>query len=314
MKPIGGYFELELRKGKPYHEGVICLNLGRSCFEYILRARGYKSIYLPYYTCGVMFDVPRKLGVSVKCYHINSSLEPDILPELQQDEGLVYTNYFGLKQNCVERLASHYGNKLIVDNSQAFYAPRLKGIDTFYSPRKFFGVPDGGYLYSDSTCHIPINQGYSWQRLSHLSKRIDQSPSDGYQDYLDAESYLNHVPIERMSKLTEAILSGIDYKEVAEKRVGNFRLIHDSLASSNLLGLTCDPTAVPMVYPYISDRPDLRNKLISEKIYIAKYWESVPSRNQATWENELTEYLLPIPIDQRYSSPDLERIIKTILI
>ena len=51
MEAIGGYFELELRKGKHYHENALRLNSARNAFEYILRVRNYKKIYIPYYTC-----------------------------------------------------------------------------------------------------------------------------------------------------------------------------------------------------------------------------------------------------------------------
>ena len=42
MSAIGGYFELELRKGEHYHKEALRLNTARNSFEYILRARGYK--------------------------------------------------------------------------------------------------------------------------------------------------------------------------------------------------------------------------------------------------------------------------------
>ena len=35
MKPIGGYFELELRGGEHYHKDAIRLNTARNCFEYV---------------------------------------------------------------------------------------------------------------------------------------------------------------------------------------------------------------------------------------------------------------------------------------
>lgn len=54
MKPIGGYFELELRQGEHYHKDAIRLNSARNCFEYILLARKYKKVFLPYYTCEVL--------------------------------------------------------------------------------------------------------------------------------------------------------------------------------------------------------------------------------------------------------------------
>ena len=55
-------------------------------------------------------------------------------------EAFLYTNYFGLKQGCVKLLEKKYGDHLIVDNAQAFFAKPIKGIDTFYSARKFFGL------------------------------------------------------------------------------------------------------------------------------------------------------------------------------
>ena len=149
VKAIGGYFELELRKGEHYHKDALKLNTARNCFEYILLARKYTKVYIPYYTCEVMLQPLHKYHIAYEFYHINESLEPIEVIQLQNDEAFLYTNYFGLKQSCVEHLAVIYKSQLIVDNAQAFYAPRIKGIDTFYSPRKFFGIADGGYLYTE---------------------------------------------------------------------------------------------------------------------------------------------------------------------
>ncbi len=35
MDAIGGYFELELRKGEHYHKDALKLNTARNCFEYV---------------------------------------------------------------------------------------------------------------------------------------------------------------------------------------------------------------------------------------------------------------------------------------
>jgi len=43
MNAIGGYFELEQRKGEHYHPKALRLNTARNCFVYIFRARGYKK-------------------------------------------------------------------------------------------------------------------------------------------------------------------------------------------------------------------------------------------------------------------------------
>lgn len=65
---IGGYFGLELQKKKEYHQNAIRLNTGRNAFEYILRAKNYTKVYLPYYTCDVMLEPINKLNLK---YNLN---------------------------------------------------------------------------------------------------------------------------------------------------------------------------------------------------------------------------------------------------
>ena len=149
MKAIGGYFELELNDGHEWHANAIRLNTARNAFEYVLRSEKYKRVHLPYYTCDAMLEPIEKLEVERQFYHIDTNLEPCVDPAaLPEDEGFVYTNYFGLKDRCVEALAQVCPT-LIVDNAQSFFSTPLPGVDVFYSPRKFFGVPDGAYLYTD---------------------------------------------------------------------------------------------------------------------------------------------------------------------
>ena len=63
---------------------------------------------------------------------------------------MVYiVNYYGLfSEEQLISLKNKYGN-IVVDNAQAFFTEPVKGIDTIYSCRKFFGVPDGGYAYTE---------------------------------------------------------------------------------------------------------------------------------------------------------------------
>ena len=146
---IGGYFELELSRGEEYHSDAIRLNTGRNAFEYILRAKKYNKVYLPYYTCDVMLEPITKLNLDYEFYFIDSNFVPIFnYSNVQENEVFVYNNYFGICDEQTREVAPHCKN-LIIDNSQAFYSKPIKGVDTFYSPRKFFGLPDGAYLYTD---------------------------------------------------------------------------------------------------------------------------------------------------------------------
>lgn len=311
MKPIGGFFELELTQGTEYHSEAISLNTGRNCLEYILRVRGYKRVYLPYYSCEVLLEPFNKLGTEYTFYHINERLELDEDIQLQDGEALLCINYFGLKQDYIVTLAAKYGQQLIVDNTQAFFALPIDGIDTFYSCRKFFGVADGAYLYCGKSLEMELVQDQSWDRMDYLLKRIDLSPQAAYADFRTRSSELRNSPIKTMSNLTHRIMASIDYQQVAQRRRDNYRLLDETLKDKNRISLPLADDAVPMVYPYLTTDPELRQRLIDNKIYVATYWPNVLDWcNEGNTEYQLTRLSLPLPIDQRYGEDRIKRIIE----
>ena len=311
MKPIGGYFSLELPLKEEYHKDAIRLNTGRNCLEYILRVRGYKKVYVPYYTCEAVLEPINKLGIPYNFYHIDIHFEIDDRFSLKADEALLYTNYFGLKQRYVENLTEKVGSHLIVDNTQAFYAKPIQGIDTFYTCRKYFGVADGAYLYTDKLLDEEFEQDESYDRMAHLLKRIDISAERGFADFRKVDDGLDDKPIRKMSKLTQRIMQSIDYETVAKKRRGNYQMLHEVLGKENNLELPLEDDAVPMVYPFLVLIKGIREKLIENKVYVARYWPNV-----LEWtDKDGIEYLLacqmqPLPIDQRYGEEDMNRLIE----
>lgn len=314
MTPIGGYFSLELPWTEEFHKDALRLNTGRNCLEYILRARLYRKVFLPFYTCNVVLEPFQKLNVEYEFYHIDINFE--IVPEisLREGEALLYTNYYGLKQRYVEKLAEQYGHQLIVDNTQAFYAKPVKGIDTFYTCRKFFGVPDGAYLYTDKPLDVTFEQDCSWERMSFLNKRIDLGPEAGYADFRNQSSKLVGQPIRLMSNLTLRLLQSIDYDAVATRRRENFLYIHDFLANSNLINPVLDDDAVPMIYPFLMEKEGLREHLIRNKVFVARYWPNVLNwAPSSSLESKFVNLLLPLPIDQRYDQEQMQAVVNTIL-
>lgn len=313
MQPIGGYFSLELPYGEEYHKDAIRLNTGRNCLEYILKARGYRKVFIPYYICEVLLEPFKKLGVAYEFYHIDINFEIRDKITLKADEALLYVNYYGLQQRYVEALAEKTGDRLIVDNTQAFYAKPIIGIDTFYSCRKFFGVPDGAYLYTEKVLDEGYETDKSFDRMTFLTKRIDLGAEVGYSDFRKATKALVGQPIKRMSNVTQSLMQGIDYSGIAQKRRDNYILLHSALGTSNTIGLPLEEDAVPMVYPYLAPIKGIRETLIENKVFVARYWPNV-----LEWtKNDDVEYLLtyqmqPLPIDQRYGKMEMERMIDII--
>ena len=312
-KAIGGYFELELPLREEFHKNALRLNSGKNCLEYILRARKYKKVFIPYYTCDVVLRPFEKLNICYEFYHININLELAVEINLKEGEALLYTNYFDFKQAYVELLANKYGSQLIVDNTQAFFAKPIEGIDTFYTCRKFFGVSDGAYLYTDKKLKEQFERSTSYERVIHLIKRIDVSAEAGFEDYHISDDSLAEEGIKSMSKFTQRVMQSIDYLDVANRRRANFFKLHTALGETNGLKLPMEDNAVPMVYPFLSPIEGLREELIRNKIFVARYW---PNVLEWTTKDDV-EYLLayqmqPLPVDQRYGEKEMKTIINII--
>lgn len=307
--PIGGYFELELPRFTEYHSEAIALNSGRFCLEYILRCRKYKKVYVPYFTCDSAIEPIVKLGIPYKFYRIdkNYHIIDDI--KLQENEALMYTNYWGLHDNYCKELVSKYKKQLILDYTQAFFSKAIDGIDTFYSCRKFFGVPDGGYLYTDAIADFEMEQDGSYTRMDSLVKRIDLSPEAGYDDFHNISKVFHNIPIRKMSNLTKRLMQGIDYGYAAQQRLDNYNLLRKHLGGRQL-----NYGEVPMIFPFESEQgQELRKKLIVNKVFVAKYWPNVDEwAGENAIETWMANHILPLPIDQRYGEEDMERIIQII--
>lgn len=322
MKAIGGYFEKESRTIEehaiPQKDGIL-LNTGRNAFEYILRSLpNLRGVYLPFYTCNVMLEPLKRLfGVSFAFYHISHKLEVVGDFKLKEGEYIVVNNYFGIKDEYVRLIADKYKDCLIVDNAQAFYAPVLDGIKAFYSPRKFFGVPDGGIacLRNDNKKWECCETDNSCDRLEHLTIRAEQGPEAGYAKFREAEDSLDNLSIMQMSSYTRDALSHIDYEAAKATRRKNFQILHEALYNYNALPIPeMDSFACPMVYPFIDCRHrDWRNKMKEQRIFIPKFWPNVVSYGHFDYEEMLAERIMPLPIDQRYSEEDMKRIIEVIL-
>lgn len=305
--PIGGYFELELPKHQEFHSDAIALNSGRFCLEYILRCRKVSKLYVPYYTCDSAVEPIIKLGIPYEFYHIDE--EYHIVDDIRLSEGeaLMYTNYWGLQSDYCRELFSKYGNKLILDYTQSFFAKPIPGADTFYSCRKFFGVPDGGYLYTDADADADLNikQDVSFSRMDSLVKRIDLSPEEGYEDFRKISEEFHKMSIRHMSRFTKRMMQSIDYDEVAQKRRDNYEKLRKALGGKEL-----SDNDVPMVFPYMAnDGQALRRHMIQNRIFVPTYWPNVYDwTGEDSVEAKMAKNIIPLPIDQRYGIDDINLI------
>lgn len=318
MKEIGGYFSLEIgrRTFNANYQNMMMLNSSRHALEHVIRSMEEKpnKIYLPFYTCEVMLEPIERLGINYEFYNINKNLELIALPELGGNEWVIVNNYFGIKDEYINKLSCLFEDKMIIDNAQAFYHIPDNQTRAIYSPRKFFGVADGGFAKTPDKLEIELRSDTSTDRSLHLLRRLDSGAVAGYGEFKINDASLSKEPMKAMSSLTRALLSSIDYEEIKDRRRCNFSLLHHALCNSNKLELpSLNTFECPMVYPYLTDNPNLRQRLIDNKIFVATYWPNIFEWcAKDTVEYNLAKQLIPLPIDQRYGEKDMKRIIEVI--
>ncbi|MCI8482534.1 MAG: hypothetical protein HFJ27_05780 [Clostridia bacterium] len=308
-KEIGGYFELEKNYGSLYHNSAIPINTARNCLEYLIKSRKIKKIYVPYYLCDAINKVEKYC--EIEYYKISKEFLPSFEKELQDNEYIYIVNYFGLFTNSkVIKLRKKYKN-IILDNVQAFFQKPVHNVDTIYSCRKFFGVPDGAFLYTKQLINEEIKEDFSNDRFRHILGRVEEGAEEHYREYRKNEEKINSLPLKRMSITTETILRGINYKKIKNIRTKNFKYLNYELKRINELQFRNIRGA--FIYPlYVKNALELREDLIKNKIYIPILWPNVIKTNKDNIAYEYATKILPIPCDQRYSIEEMKKIVRMI--
>ncbi|WP_335943655.1 hypothetical protein [Pseudomonas sp. G166] len=316
---IGGYFELELRKGQHPYPQAVAFNSARSAFKALVLARNLRRVHLPVYICDVMQDVLCGSCVEVLQYALSERLELRDFPVLQADEALLFVNYFGLKADYIgEVLTVRYGRQLIVDNSQALFSAPQAGVATLYSPRKFVGVADGGWL-ANAPADLPQAEISSSQaRFGALLGRLEDPPQHHYAMFQSLEQALENDGVKAMSPSTARLLDSIDYHEVARRRMDNLAQLRRRLDHRNrFTDWPAQPVAA-LCYPLLVKSAEtatrVRAQLLEQHIYVPSYWREVlSSPTSPPIERDWAQCLLPLPIDQRYNVDDMNRLADAIL-
>ena len=307
MTEIGGYIELDKYALPMLHEGAISLNCGRNCLAYLLRARKIKKILLPKFLCDSVSNVCGRERVSVDFYSVGLNFMPiDI--DLAEDEWLYIVNYYGqLGQDLLWELKEKY-DRIIVDHAQAYFQMPLEGVDTLYTCRKFFGVPDGAFLYTESILEEELPVDVSYDRMHFLCGRFEREASEFYQEYVGNNQLFENEPIKKMSALTRNLLHGIDYEGVKERRSSNYRYLHKHLMDVNKLSLSVPQGA--FMYPlYIENGMEIRRNLHRAKIYVPMLWPNVSENGRDESECDMACNILPLPVDQRYGKAEMDYIL-----
>lgn len=307
-KEIGGYFELEeFEKGYEYYPDFIRVNSARNAFLYYVKKSRFARVFLPYFLCSSVSELCKKENIKFVKYHINESMHPIIDGEIKDDDLLYIVNYYGqLDKNYIYELKNKYKN-IIMDNVQCFYTEPINGVPTFYSCRKYFGVPDGAYLYANINMFDSLADDDSSNRMEYLYGRKNETAQKFYPKFLENEKLIDNLPLMTMSKITESIMKKIDNKSVIQIRDKNFKYLFNELKPYNKLNVSFNKGA--FCYPFfINGGEELRKILISNSVYVPLLWPNVLNEGNEL-EKRFASEILPIPCDQRYSIEEMKYIV-----
>ena len=312
-REIGGYFELEESSGDVFYPKLVALNTARNALIYIIKAKGIKKIYIPTYLCAVVAKVLEREQIAYEYYGVDTEFLPIFDKKPKEGEALYVVNFYGLLDNEKLKNLKNRFERIILDNTHAFFQRPIEGIDTIYNCRKFFGVPDGAYLATDVHIAEELPVDVSYERMAHILGRYEKNAQDFYQEFKRVDAEFDNLPLMYMSKLTQNLMKSISYDKCKNRRTENFAKYWECLESINKLKVASIEGA--FAYPlYMENAQEMRRKMAEEKIYVPMLWPDVAEKHCAEdVSKEYAEKILPLPCDQRMQLEDVERIVNFVL-
>jgi len=340
VKEIGSEFDLDItvinkkkrdwRKFFPKKK-MVFLCAGRDGLVYAIRSYKIKKLLIPSYFEDLVLRELKK-EVKVELYNIKKNLEidlEDIKKKIENNQAILIVHYFGFPQPIkkINEICDIKKTILIEDCVQSMLS-KNEGIPlgsigdiSFNSLRKFIGIPDGCIVTTQNKISLnesKIHKKYVQERLYALNgKNQYLNGNKNYTRFYFKEAFIK--PEERinkypkpapMSKISKKILATTDFLKIYRKRRSNFKFFLGKLEKISLFQNL--PSGVcPLGFPIlIKNRNQVKKILVQNKIYPPIHWElSAKVKKEFTESGKISDHILTIPIDQRYSNQDLERVI-----
>ena len=306
------------------------LSRGRDCIQYIINLEKFNDndkILLPSYICPSVVHQFEKNNIRVSFYKINKKLEVDISDLIKKLEKqvkcLFVVNFFGFEQpnlSIIEKICKEKQISVVIDNVQSPLSKKsFHGDYSFNSLRKSLPVPDGAILKIKKNRNINLKvhsifHGY-FRFLFLTLKNTTYLKSLWYPllKYYE-KNLVNKGPFPSYgSKISSYLTKSINFKEVVKTRRRNYIYLRDKISSLDIDFLYKDlPNRVcPLSLPILVNKRDkVRNSLIVKKIFPPIHWDisSILHESDFPMSFEISKRILSLPIDQRYSLNDMNKI------
>lgn len=305
---------------------------GRAAFGRILaalRARGVQHVHLPAYLCESLLQPVRALGLEFSFYPVDQNLRAT--PEPPVGSAVLVVHYFGRLNPAAATLRPRSGRDfhLIEDAAQALLSDWQATVaaDVHYvlSPRKFGPTPLGGW------CSVPAKiaprpDAIFLRCLQARRRKAEYFDTPGPVSEAEEHEYLTlFQDVERELEQDGAAdgvpawvvdaIAGIDWVEAARIRRANQARLAAHLGRDlhGPIG-AFDEKEVPLGQVVtLNNRDAVRARLAAARIFCPVHWPlpAEVSRQRFPAAHALSERVLTLPVDQRYSAEDMDRVAAT---
>ena len=348
MTVVGGDFSIDELFDS--YETIATGRSGLKLILDTLRGDMNPTALLPSYLCGSILQAFQACNISVSFYRVRSDLSIDIEDLVRQFENikpgvLLFINYFGfpvgvLEQQIIRELKSACW--VIEDCVQGSLieqaSPVVGNLGHFVltSFRKYLFLPDGGLVLSRTNHNFPklppaqgnfVTYRLLGKHLRYLYLNDSLSLPEFEIAFLNlfekAEQELDaQIPLMSMSVVSRQLLSQVCLNNVICARRRNFSILLDRFVQQKTwssIGVPVFPGlpegVSPLAFPIQIDgriRNRIRQKLMDMNVFCPIHWH-LPEEIQSDHFVEsklLSEQILSIPIDQRYTPADMQEMVK----
>lgn len=295
-----------------------------------------KIVLAPSFTCETVINPFLKAGYEINTYTVDSKLclEGELLFKETKESGagiLILHRYFGFDtvlniQDAISKIRA-LGVFVIEDRTQCLYS-EIKPLNADFfvgSIRKWHGVPDGGFVVCEEgrinqkplNCDEKLEKAKidaSYAKFRYLFKNTGEK-EDFLEKYRSAESMLDHQSVKyKIGSFSYAMQASLDVKRLREKRKTNYAILIEGLKDIkgiNIVFPELEEKMVPLYCPIIvEDRSRVQRVLGENAIFAPVIWpKSEALLSVCNAAEQFYQDMLCIPIDQRYDSSDMIRII-----
>lgn len=298
-----------------YGRGYFAL---KAIFQALLKKKNKIILHCPAYNCWetLKLSLLSLQNISVKKYNSPEELKNNQIEGNNYLNCVLVIDYFGISDYEIYLKEIKDTSISIFDLAHTFPTNELiikltsRCNYVFTSLRKFLPVPDGSLIFTKSNQINSISPKKStsltWKILSISSyfKTIDRFLDKygfRYKLFKILEQNLNSI---NGSIVSKNLVHSVDLDKMLKKRIENFKILYSQpFLNSNLFFLNFKirkENLNPLYFPIkVRDTKKLQNSLVKKNIYCPIFWP----------ENNPHQQVLGIPIDDRYNSKSMYKIV-----